>query len=82
MLGATRLKLWRAIAGLAAASAVVILVNQLRLGLIAWFTYLWGIDVGFEIAHVFVGSIIGILGFAASVLVLFLIMGVRRRKRR
>jgi len=64
----------------AAVTAAVALsvVNQARLGLIAWATQTWGLDTGYEISHKLVGSIIGLLGFVAALLAALKIVGLRR----
>jgi exosortase/archaeosortase family protein len=54
----------------------LIVVNQLRLGMLAWATQNWGIDPGYEVSHKLVGSILGIAGFALALLVAVKIMGI------
>ncbi|MBT2483981.1 MULTISPECIES: exosortase/archaeosortase family protein [unclassified Microbacterium] len=61
--------------------AGLFLVNQIRLGVIAVATNVWGMDPGYELSHVLVGSLIGILGFVGALLAALLIMGVRRKRR-
>lgn len=78
----TRAAAWRIGAGVLAMYAVVTLVNEVRLALIAVATVEWGVDVGYPISHVYVGSVIGILGFVAGLAVLLIVAGTTRKRRR
>jgi exosortase/archaeosortase family protein len=74
---------WRTALGVAAMVTVVTVVNEVRLALIGYSTLRWGIDQGYEISHTFVGSVIGIVGFALGLAVLVLItVGGKRTGRR
>jgi exosortase/archaeosortase family protein len=82
MIGFTRVRAWRWLVALLAGLGLIVLVNQLRLGLIAWATLNYGLDVGYEISHTLVGSIMAIVGFAASILMMLVIMTGKRRRGR
>lgn len=71
----------RMMAAVFAMTTIMVIVNQLRLGLIAWVTRTWGMDPGYEISHRYLGSIVGIAGFAGGLAILLLIAGRRRRDR-
>ncbi|MCM3781273.1 archaeosortase/exosortase family protein [Microbacterium hydrocarbonoxydans] len=58
--------------------AIVVLVNASRLTLIGWATQTWGLDPGYTVSHTFVGSVVGILGYALGLAALFLIIGVKK----
>lgn len=60
---------------------MVVIVNQLRLGLIAWATLTWGIDPGYEVSHTFVGSALAVLGFAGAIALMLIIMNGGRTTR-
>ncbi|MGP6169741.1 archaeosortase/exosortase family protein [Microbacterium sp. A204] len=75
----TKVTVSRLLGGVLAMISVTLLVNQIRLGVIAWATHQWGMDPGYEISHRFVGSVIGIIGFSAGIAVLLLITSSRRR---
>lgn len=53
----------------AAGALMLLAVNILRLTVIAWATSVWGLDHGFEISHVLVGSILALTGFAATLVI-------------
>ncbi|UWD79300.1 hypothetical protein [Curtobacterium flaccumfaciens] len=61
-------------------AVALVAVSQLRLAVIAVATQVGGLSTGFELAHVFIGSFISILGFAASAILLVLV-GTHRRRR-
>lgn len=82
MIGFTRVPVARWILATIAGLGLIVLVNQFRLGLIAWATLNFGLDVGYEVSHTFVGSIIALLGFASSILLMLVVMGKRRRRNR
>lgn len=82
MIMTRRVRWLRGLAGIAAMVILVTTVNQLRLALIGWATQQWGLEAGYEISHRFVGSAIGIVGFAAGLVALILVMGLRRKKNR
>lgn len=66
----------RLLVALTTATVLMICVNQLRLWLIGWATYLWGLDPGYTITHVFLGSVLALVGFGASALIALKILGV------
>lgn len=82
MLAFSSLKWWRAFVALAVTLIAVAAVNILRLAFIGWASYTWGMDFGFPLAHTFIGSLIGLIGFAGGLAALILIMGGRFRKSR
>lgn len=72
----------RLFAGLAAMWGIVFAVNIIRLVLIGWATQTWGLDPGYKVSHVFVGSVVGVLGYVVGLIVMLLIIGVRAPQRR
>ncbi|MFE7975696.1 archaeosortase/exosortase family protein [Streptomyces shenzhenensis] len=68
----------RILAGTAIGAALLVVTNQLRFGLIAWFSQEWGYE-GFGWAHTVVGSLVSLVGVALSVTVLLLV-AMRRRE--
>jgi exosortase/archaeosortase family protein len=68
----------RILAGTAIGAAVLVVTNQLRLCLIAWFAQEWGHD-GFGWAHTVIGSLLSLVGVAASVAIL-LLLAMRQRE--
>lgn len=70
----------RAVATVAVFAAVVTLVNQLRLTVIAASMRTWGYPEGFDRSHVLAGSLVSTIGVAGGLL-LFLRMVVPRQKR-
>lgn len=71
----------RVLAGTAVMVVVIEAVNQGRLGVIAWSTHTWGLHPGYDISHTFVGSVIGVAGFAIGLLLMLAIIGVRRPRK-
>jgi exosortase/archaeosortase family protein len=59
----------RVVAAATVGSAMLVVVNLIRLTGIAWATSVWGLTHGFEISHFLVGSIFAIVGFAAALVV-------------
>lgn len=82
ILASTRVPWSRSVLGILAMWAIIFVVNLLRLVIIGWSTQTWGLDPGYEISHVFVGSVVGIIGYALGLAALLLIVGVRPRRRR
>lgn len=68
----------RILAGTGIGAAVLIVTNQVRIGLIASFFQKWGAE-GFGWAHAVVGSILSLVGVAASVTALLLVAMRRPR---
>lgn len=71
----------RGVVAILAMVTVITVVNQMRLGLIAWMSQVLGMDLGYDLSHRILGSILGIVGFATGASVMVIIMGIRRRKR-
>lgn len=69
MLILTRIGLLRALLALIISVTATFILNQFRLGLIAWTTQTWGMDLGYEIGHRFIGSLIALFGFALGFLI-------------
>ncbi|MGI5444031.1 archaeosortase/exosortase family protein [Streptomyces shenzhenensis] len=68
----------RILAGTAIGATLLVVTNQLRFGLIAWFSQEWGYE-GFGWAHTVVGSLVSLVGVALSVTILLLV-AMRRRE--
>lgn len=64
-----RTMLGRALAGLAFGVGVVVSVNAVRIGGIAFAVAHWGMDPGYEVSHKVVGSAFAIFGFATGLIV-------------
>lgn len=64
--------------GLAVALAMLVVVNQLRMVTIVWFVKTMGFSSGFYWGHTMAGSIITIIGLAASLAVFVLLAGRHR----
>lgn len=79
LLLARRVHPTRAIATVAVFAAVIALINQLRLMVIAISMRAWGYPDGFERSHVLLGSLVSTIGVAGGLL-LFLRMVVPRRR--
>lgn len=65
-------RLWIAVVG---SSVVLVAVNQIRLLGVAWASKLWGLDVGYEISHRVVGTVITLIGLLLAVAVIFAVIG-------
>ncbi|MBF4588393.1 hypothetical protein [Curtobacterium sp. VKM Ac-2887] len=74
LIGFTRVSPLRWLLATLVGVVTVVVVNQLRLGLIAWSTLTWGLDPGYEISHTFVGSALAVLGFAGAIALMLVIM--------
>lgn len=68
--------------GIAAMWVVITIANEIRLALIGFLSSEWGIDVGYPLSHIYIGSVIGILGFVGGVAALLLVTGAARRRDR
>ena len=79
LLAAGRVEPGKAATTVALFAAVVIVVNQLRLLVIAAAMRTWGYPVGFDRSHVLMGSFVSTIGVAGGLL-LFLRMVVPRRR--
>jgi exosortase/archaeosortase family protein len=69
------------LAGIAAGLAVDIVVNQVRIGLIAWGASRYG-SGGYELTHKLIGSLIAMLGFTVAFVLMIRIMTRHPRARR
>lgn len=76
-----RTALARVVAAALVAAGGLFVVNQLRIGLIAGSVKAWGIDPGYEVSHVLVGSVLSVVGFVAALLIALRIVGVAPRRR-
>lgn len=82
ILATTRVKWVRMGAAIVLMMVTVAAANVLRLAFIGWSTSTWGLKVGYPLAHTFLGSVLGILGFAAGLAVLLIVAGTRPRRRK
>lgn len=80
LLVAGRVQPGRAISTVSVFAAVVVIVNQLRLLVIAVSMRAWGYPDGFDRSHVLLGSVVSTIGVTGGLL-LFLRMVTPRRKR-
>lgn len=65
----SRVPLRRELLALAAGSAIMLIVNILRICGIAWSTWKWGFDPGYKYSHLFVGSAFSLIGFVSAMLI-------------
>lgn len=70
MLAIGRARALRGLLGLAAGVWMVVAINALRLGGIAFAIAHWGMDPGYEISHKVVGSVFAVVGFTAGSLLM------------
>lgn len=77
-----RIPLSRALLAGATMIVVIVVTNQLRLGLIGWASQTWGMDLGYQISHRYVGSAIAIVGFTAGLVLLVRLTNGKLRSRR
>lgn len=75
------LPLLRLLTALGLGSALLLIVNGIRVAGIAWATWMWGEHPGYEYSHVFVGSAFALLGFVASLGVAAWVLVRARRDR-
>lgn len=73
-----RFKIRNVLFGLLMGVLVVAFTNQLRIMLIAWATQHFGLGLGYELTHKFVGSVMAILGFSAGLLLMIKLLPGRR----
>jgi exosortase/archaeosortase family protein len=78
----TRLSLRRQLVAVVAGAFLILAVNALRVAGIAWATWKFGFDPGYQLSHVFVGSAFSLVGFVGSMLVALwiLVRGGRRSR--
>ncbi|MFI6446556.1 exosortase/archaeosortase family protein [Kitasatospora sp. NPDC050543] len=69
-----RFRIGRVLAGVGFAAAILFLVNQLRLLLIAYATHEWGLNHGYGWSHLLVGSVVTSAGAVVAVAVFFLLV--------
>lgn len=69
VLAFTRFSLLRVVAGLLAGVIMLLVVNQVRIALVALSIQHWGMT-GYDISHKFVGTIVGLAGFTAALLLM------------
>jgi exosortase/archaeosortase family protein len=62
-----RTRWYRVLLGLSVGLVTAVVVNQLRLGLIAVSMQRWGLN-GYHVSHKFVGTVIALAGFVAAAL--------------
>ncbi|WP_369363977.1 exosortase/archaeosortase family protein [Microbacterium sp. 16-032] len=74
-----RIAFVRALAAAVVMIAVIFVTNQLRLGMIGWASQTWGMDLGYQVSHRYVGSALAIVGFCAGIALLFLLTSAHRR---
>jgi exosortase/archaeosortase family protein len=65
-----RFRIHSVLFGLVLGLIVVTVTNQIRVIGIAWATEHYGVGLGYELSHKFVGSVLAILGFSLGVLVM------------
>lgn len=70
LLAVTPVKPVQALAALAAAATAATAANQLRLGLIAFTSQRWGMGLGFDLGHRYIGSIFSLAAFAVGFIVI------------
>jgi exosortase/archaeosortase family protein len=77
----TRLSLRRQLTALFVGAFLILSVNALRVGIIAWATWKYGYDPGYKLSHVFVGSAFSLVGFVGAMLVaLWILVRTERTK--
>ncbi|MEO5748566.1 MAG: hypothetical protein ABIQ61_11450 [Ornithinibacter sp.] len=81
MLLRRRLNPARVLLGVSLAAVLLLLANQLRLGVIAGLVTSLGLERGYEWGHLFVGSLISVVLVAVSGLVVLMIVGSGHRGR-
>jgi exosortase/archaeosortase family protein len=74
-----RLNVARLLLGVVVGATVVFCLNQLRLLIIAWATHRWGIDRGFDWAHILAGAILTTLSMLTALFLFFRLSLSQRR---
>lgn len=69
VLAFTRFSLPRVVVGLLAGVVMLLAVNQVRIGLVAFSIQHWGMT-GYDVSHKFVGTVVGLAGFTAALLLM------------
>lgn len=80
MLAFTRARWHRLLVGLAAGLVALVVVNQVRLMLIAISLQQWGMP-GYDVSHKFVGTVVALVGFVAGTLLMLRIATANERRR-
>ncbi|MGI9092267.1 MAG: hypothetical protein ACR2FF_02220 [Mycobacteriales bacterium] len=70
LLSRPRVRWHRVLTGFLAASAVLVIADQLRLGVIAWAVQQFGLQAGFQWSHVVVGSVISLVSAVGALVIL------------
>lgn len=71
----------RVLLGVSIAAVLLVLANQLRLGVIAGLVTSWGLDQGYQWGHLVVGSLISVAFLAISATIVVLVVSSGRRAR-
>ena len=79
VLAFTRARWQRLLVGLTAGLVAVVLVNQVRLMLIAISMQHWGMP-GYDVSHKFVGTVVALVGFVAGTLLMLRIATANERR--
>lgn len=79
MLAFTRARWRRLLVGLAAGLVAVVVVNQIRMALIAISLQQWGMP-GYHVSHKFVGTVVALIGFVAGTLLMMRIATANERR--
>ncbi|HEX3425197.1 MAG TPA: archaeosortase/exosortase family protein [Acidimicrobiales bacterium] len=66
-----RVRILRLLLGLTLGAATVFILNQLRLLMIAWATWHWGITEGFNWSHILAGGVITTIGVLIGLFLFF-----------
>ena len=69
LVSVTRFRVGKTLLGLAIGSAMLLVVNQIRIALIAVSIQQWGMT-GYDVSHRFIGTVVGLAGFTAALLVM------------
>jgi exosortase/archaeosortase family protein len=80
LLSTSRLTVRRALVCVIVITAVLFTVNQLRFAVIALSMRTWGFDRGFEISHVFLGTLVSTFGVLGGLLLLLHQVTLERRR--
>lgn len=76
-----QIPLSRVLLAMASAAAIVIVINVLRLVMIAVMVDWWGVETGFGWGHTLFGSVLTLLGMAAAMFVCVFVLNRGRRAR-
>ncbi|WP_270366822.1 hypothetical protein [Microbacterium algeriense] len=74
ILAMKRVSWGRVLRALILSVVVIFLTNQVRLGVIALGSHALGFDVGYELTHRLIGSVLSIIGFSAAYLVFVVVI--------